>query len=98
MEAIYSKNKKTRGRIWGEYYDLLHSFATPIDLIFDNRVIVTKSFDYGYAQSIHKSQGSSYDEVFIDWRNTKICKDEEFRRQLQYVALSRTRSNAYILL
>ena len=98
LEAIYSKNKKTRGRIWGEYYDLLHSFATPIDLIFDNRVIVTKSFDYGYAQSIHKSQGSSYDEVFIDWRNTKICKDEEFRRQLQYVALSRTRSNAYILL
>ena len=98
LEAIYSKNKKTRGRIWGEYYDLLHSFATPIDLIFDNRVIVTKSFDYGYAQSIHKSQGSSYDEVFIDWRNTKICKDEEFKRQLQYVALSRTRSNAYILL
>ena len=98
LEAIYSKNNKTRGRIWGEYYDLLHSFTTPIDLIFDNRVIVTKSFDYGYAQSIHKSQGSSYDEVFIDWRNTKICKDEEFRRQLQYVALSRTRSNAYILL
>ncbi len=98
LEAIYSKDRKTRGRIWGEYYELLNSFATPIDLIFDNRVIVTKSFDYGYAQSIHKSQGSNYDEVFIDWRNTKVCKEEEFRRQLQYVALSRTRSNAYILL
>lgn len=98
LEAIYSKDRKTRGRIWGEYYELLNSFATPIDLIFDNRVVATKSFDYGYAQSIHKSQGSNYDEVFIDWRNTKVCKEEELRRQLQYVALSRTRSNAYILL
>ena len=85
-------------RLWGRYYELLDSFATPIDLVFDNRVIVKKSFDYGYAQSVHKSQGSNYDEIFIDWRNIKSCRDEEFKRQLQYVAMSRTRSNVYLLL
>ena len=55
MEAIYCTNKRQKGLLWGNYYDLLDSFASPIDLIFDNRVIVKKSFDYGYAQSIHKS-------------------------------------------
>ena len=98
MEAIYCNNKRQRGLLWGKYYELLDSFASPIDLIFDNRVVVKKSFDYGYAQSVHKSQGSSYDEVFVDWRNINSCRDEEFKRQLQYVAMSRTRSNAYILL
>ena len=98
LEAIYCTDKRQRGRLWGRYYELLDSFATPIDLVFDNRVIVKKSFDYGYAQSVHKSQGSNYDEIFIDWRNIKSCRDEEFKRQLQYVAMSRTRSNAYLLL
>ena len=98
MEAIYNTNKRQKGLLWGKYYEILDSFATPIDLIFDNRVVVKKSFDYGYAQSIHKSQGSSYDEIFIDWRNIGICKDLEFIRQLHYVAMSRTRTNAYVLL
>lgn len=96
LEAIHCNNKILKGKLWGKYYELLDSFATPIDLIFDNRVVIKKSFDYGYAQSIHKSQGSSYDEIFIDWRNINNCRDEEFKRQLQYVALSRTRTNAYL--
>lgn len=98
IEAVHCTNKILRGKLWGKYYSLLDSFATPIDLMFDNRVIVKKSFDYGYAQSIHKSQGSSYDEIFVDWRNIKVCRDEEFKRQLQYVAMSRTRTNAYVLI
>lgn len=48
--------------------------------------------------SSKKVQGSSYDEIFVDWRNINSCRDEEFKRQLQYVAMSRTRSNAYVLL
>lgn len=97
IEAVHCTNKILRGKLWGKYYSLLDSFTTPIDLMFDNRVVVKKSFDYGYAQSIHKSQGSSYDEIFVDWRNINGCRDEEFKRQLQYVAMSRTRTNAYVL-
>ena len=98
IEAIHCNNKILKGKLWGKYYGLLDSFATPIDLIFDNRVVIKKSFDYGYAQSVHKSQGSSYDEIFIDWCNINGCREEEFKRQLQYVAMSRTRTNAYVFI
>ena len=68
-----------------------------MDLYYDNRLIRKKSFDYGYACSAHKSQGSSFGEVFVDMRNINLCKDKDERRQLQYVALSRTRKDAYVL-
>lgn len=99
LQAI---NLKENGRhqqaklAWKAYYDLVGSFTSPIDLYYDNRLIRKKSFDYGYACSTHKSQGSSYGTVFVDMRNINICKDEDERRQLQYVALSRTRTDAHL--
>ena len=82
---------------WKQYYELIHSFVTPIPLIYDERVIRKKSFDYGYASTSHKLQGSTYEDIFVDLRNINTCSDEVVKRQLQYVALSRTRRNAYIL-
>ena len=41
-------------------------------------------------------QGSSYNNVFIDLTNINKCSDDKLRQQLQYVAVSRTRKNAYI--
>lgn len=100
LQAI---NLKEAGRMqqsksaWSEYYKLIGSFTTPVDLYYDGRLIRKKSFDYGYACSTHKSQGSSYGEVFVDMKNINLCKDEDERRQLQYVALSRTRKDAHLL-
>ena len=51
----------------------------------------------GYVCSALISQGSSFGEVFVDMRNINLCKDKDERRQLQYVALSRTRKDAYVL-
>jgi ATP-dependent exoDNAse (exonuclease V) alpha subunit len=62
----------------------------------DGRLIRKKSFDYSYAISTHKSQGSTFDSVFVDIRNINSCNDEAVRRQLQYVALSRTKKNVLI--
>ncbi len=99
LTAIEAKKRKLRtsGKYWKMYYELIHSFASPIDLFFDNRLIRKKSFDYGYCTTVHKSQGSSYDNIFVDMRNIKTCTDNLVRRQLQYVALSRTRKDIYIL-
>ena len=99
LRAIEAKKRKQRtsAKYWRMYYELIESFATPIDLFFDNRLIRKKSFDYGYATTVHKSQGSSYNNIFIDMRNIKTCKDSLVRRQLQYVALSRTRKDAFVL-
>lgn len=96
-------NLKSSGRLqlaskmWREYYELIGSFTTPVDLYLDNRLIRKKSFDYGYACSAHKSQGSSFGEVFVDMRNINLCRDKDERRQLQYVALSRTRKDVHLL-
>ena len=79
-----------------KYYEMLGSFTTPIDLYYDGRLIRKKSFDYSYALSTHRSQGSSYNNVLVDIRNINTCKDEQVKRQLQYVALSRTRNNVLL--
>jgi exodeoxyribonuclease-5 len=94
MKSVNSFKART---FWTQYYELLHSFVTPVPLIFENRVIRKKSFDYGYASTSHKLQGSSYENIFVDLRNINTCSDDVIKRQLQYVALSRTRHNAYVL-
>ena len=74
---------------WGEFYKLNSSFLTPVDLVYDNRVIKRKSLDYGYCISTHKSQGSTYQFVIVDMENLLRCPNKEELRQLQYVAMSR---------
>ena len=66
-----------------------------------------KSVDYGYAITAHKSQGSTYTNVLIDWDNMErgrnIINDTEgnpymhTRNSLKYVALSRASQRAIIL-
>ena len=100
LDAISAKNRgnKTASKfLWKKYYDMMKSFATPVPLMFDNRVVKARTFTYGYAITVHKSQGSSYDSIFIDMNNLLLDKDVLELRQLQYVALSRTKTNAHLL-
>lgn len=101
LDAIDLKRSGQRqkaGRTWRKYFEIMGSFASPIDLMFDNRVIKKKTFDYGYASTTHKQQGSSLNTVFIDMNNLMSCRDKDVLRQLQYVALSRTKTTAHILI
>lgn len=86
-----------RKQAWTDYYKLMGKFLTPIDIVWDNRVIRCKSIDYGYAITSHKSQSSSFDDVVVDINNILLCKDMTEVRQMEYVALSRTRNNVYLL-
>lgn len=43
-----------------------------------------------------KLQGSTISNAFIDLRDINRCQDNEMKRQLQYVALSRTSKNAVV--
>lgn len=93
--AINASDRNKR-KFWARYYREYNSFTTPIDLYYDGRLIRKKSFDRGYAITVHKSQGSTLNNVFVDMFDILKCKDEETVRQLQYVALSRARKNVYI--
>ena len=81
---------------WKPYYNLVESFTSYDYLTFDNRTIMKRTFDLGYCSTIHKSQGSSYNKVYIDLNNLQICKDPLVRRQLEYVAFSRTRTDVNV--
>lgn len=97
ISAIQSKNRTVARQYWKVYYEILNSFTSPINLYYDNRLVRKKSFDYGYACTVHRSQGSSYNDVLVDIQNIKKCFDSKERRQLEYVALSRTRHDVFIL-
>lgn len=100
ISAIEAKKRKDYWRSkknWKSYYEMMGSFTTPVDLMYDGRIIRKKSFDLGYATTSHKSQGSSIDNVFIDMQSINRCYDKLVKRQLQYVSVSRTRKDVHIL-
>lgn len=51
-----------------------------------------------YACTVHKSQGSTYDEVFINLNDFRHCykRDASFTYRLLYVAFSRAKSKVYV--
>jgi exodeoxyribonuclease-5 len=96
MEIEDLRLKAIKTKKWGPFFKLTEQFLTPIDLVYEDRIIKRKSLDYGYCISAHRSQGSNYTGVIVDIENMITCHDKETLRQLEYVALSRTRCDAYI--
>lgn len=46
---------KSSKLMWSKYYTIINSFATTFDMYYETRVIKRKTFDYGYALTVHKS-------------------------------------------
>lgn len=87
---------RTRALLFKKWYYLTGSFAVLEDLVYQGRIIRKKTFDFGYAITVHSAQGSTYDEVYIDMHNMLRYDNPELRA-LQYVALSRTRKSVTLL-
>lgn len=60
------------------------------------KTVLRKTFDYGYAHTIHKSQGGTYNKVMILADTIKEPFDKTTQQELKYVAVSRARQVAYI--
>lgn len=99
QDAVEAKMRKLRtsGVLWKQYFKIMESFTTPFDLYYDNRLIRKTTFDYGYAMTYHRSQGSTINNTFLDMKSISFCRDKNEKRQLQYVALSRAKHNVNIL-
>lgn len=50
---------------------------------------------FPYASTIHKSQGSTFDEVLIDLGSFRVCDDPETAARLLYVAVSRAKNKVF---
>lgn len=94
--ALESKTNYQKSKRWKQYFNTINSFASSRDLYYDNRLIRGKSFNKGYAVTVHKLQGSTLNNIYVDMKDINTCYDSEMKRQLQYVALSRARHNVYI--
>lgn len=71
----------TRLKRWDMYFDLKKMFAD------------FRPFD---AATVHKSQGSTYDMVFVDLNNISACRKPEEAARLLYVAFSRAKSRVLL--
>lgn len=60
-------------------------------------VLQQKVIDYGYAHTIHKSQGSTFKNVLINDLDVDNCDDNVTKRQLRYVALTRASDRVMII-
>lgn len=67
---------------WNKYFQLKETF---IDL------------RHAEALTIHKSQGSTFDTVFVDTSSLYTCRNPNERRRLLYVACSRARHKLYLV-
>lgn len=78
--------------------DIKMNTITMKDYQENGRLKIRKSIDYGYAHTIHKSQGGTYDKVMIYYDTITGAKfDANTQQQLKYVAVSRARENVYIV-
>lgn len=78
--------------------DIKLNTITMKDYQENGRLKIRKSIDYGYAHTIHKSQGGTYDKVMIYYDTITGAKfDTDTQQQLKYVAVSRARENVYIV-
>ena len=67
----------------------------------NGRLKVKKSLDYGYALTIHKSQGGTYSKVLIDDSSINTFGpdsevNKQVREELRYVAISRAKNYAMV--
>lgn len=79
------------------------------ETLIDRYQIITKDLDYGYAITVHKSQASTIDHVFIDEQNIDKVVDRwnhrygmkenktKERYQLKYVAFTRAAKTVTVL-
>ena len=80
------------------------------ELFADQYMVVEKDISYGYALTAHKSQGSTYDSVFVDendfqkisnkWNYRLRAVEHRFkeRNQLKYVAYTRAAKKLKVMI
>ena len=89
----------TRAKKWNEYYDFKKKYLLMTNVFKNNSLAYSRDLDYGFAITSHKSQGSTYDTVFVDLNDMVFDKNgniygniDDLLRRL-YVACSRASHN-----
>lgn len=84
LETAKNTKGSERGRAWGRYYGFRERHLTMAQI-----GTITKSADYAYAITSHKSQGSTYKNVYVLESNIDGNPTVKERNQMKYVAFTR---------
>lgn len=92
--AKLSGNKRKIAQLYQEREEFNRSFYTMWPLMRNGKTKKKKTFDYGYAHTIHKSQGGTYDNVMILGSDIEQGFEQNPRliQQLKYVAVTRAKN------
>lgn len=89
---------KKNTKKWADYFKNFRGKVLLMENIVRGTSDIKKDIDFGYAITVHKSQGSTYDQVFIVETDINKNRRNTERNQLKYVSLSRPRHRASLLI
>lgn len=67
------------------------------DFVEEGRTVLKKTVGYGYAITIHKSQGGTYSQVAIHWDSISYGFDPRTQQALKYVAFTRAQHGVTVI-
>jgi hypothetical protein len=90
IQSVVTEEKKRiltligdRKNAWREYYEFLETYNLVVKGGLMHRL------QYGYAITVHQSQGGTFPNCFVDTSNIFGCQDRLMRNKLLYVAYTR---------
>ena len=104
-DAMNETDHSARTKLWKKYYEFKNKYLLCTNILDKNdptKIILDRDIDYGFAITAHKSQGSTYENVFVDLNDMLYDKnghvytnvDDVLRRV--YVAFSRAKHSLTI--
>ena len=88
-KRILSLESDKRKHAWRDYYEFLEMY----NLVIKGSLM--QRLQYGYAITVHQSQGGTFSNCFVDTSNIFGCRDVVMRNKLLYVAYSRASQQLY---
>ncbi|WP_193200939.1 ATP-dependent DNA helicase [Nostoc sp. MG11] len=88
-KEIFKLPENQRSYAWREYYEFLETY----NLVVKGSLM--QRLQYGYAITVHQSQGGTFTNCFVDTSNIFGCRDILMRNKLLYVAYSRASHQLY---
>ena len=103
IEAAKTARANIRNEKWKSYFAFKEYCLLMVNILSpDGKIITSRSLDYGFALTSHKSQGSTFDTALVDVNDIVFDKygqpyadAEEVNRRL-YVACSRCKNKLYL--
>ncbi len=84
------------GEVQYTNYDGSTKLKKTRDLAWDRGFAKLDFFDYGYAISVHKSQGSEWDKIILFEQRTQRWDDDYYAKWL-YTAITRARAKLFVI-